>query len=66
VLDGDALRDVVRRRYRWDDVAVAYEALAMELVAGSSTRARKRRRAGEHAPGATDAASHTGIEGSLR
>jgi len=68
VHDGAALRDVVRRRYRWDDVAVAYEALAMELKAGATSRARGRRRAGEHHPAVerADAATRTGIEGSLR
>ena len=46
--DGEALRDVVRNRDRWDDVAVAYEALAMELKAGVSTRVRDRHRVAEH------------------
>ena len=46
--DGEALREVVRTRYRWDDVAVAYEALAMELKAGVTTRARRRHRVAEH------------------
>ena len=67
VRDGAELRDVVRTRYRWDDVAVAYEALAQELKAGASTRARGRRRVGDHhATSRSDAASHTGVEGSLR
>ena len=46
--DGVALREIVRTNYRWDDVAVAYEALAGELSvgrqfprAGTATRARR-------------------------
>lgn len=67
VRDGAALREVVRRRYRWDDVTVAYEALAMELKSGASSRARGRRRLGDHhALSAADAASsRSGVEGSL-
>jgi glycosyltransferase involved in cell wall biosynthesis len=41
--DGAALREIVRTNYRWDDVAVAYEALAVELKSGASSRARVRR-----------------------
>ena len=41
--DGVALREIVRANYRWDDVAVAYEALAGDLKAGASSRARARR-----------------------
>jgi len=37
---GVALREVVRTNYRWDDVAVAYEALAGELKSGASSRVR--------------------------
>ena len=67
VRDGAALREVVRTRYRWEDVAIAYEQLAIELKAGATTRARGRRRIGDHhAPTAADAASDRhGIERSL-
>ena len=41
-LDGVALREIVRTNYRWDDVAVAYEALAGELASGASSRVRVR------------------------
>jgi glycosyltransferase involved in cell wall biosynthesis len=41
--DGVALREIVRAKYRWDDVAVAYEALAGDLKAGASSRVRARR-----------------------
>ena len=41
--DGVALREIVRTNYRWDDVAVAYEALAGELASGASFRVRVRR-----------------------
>jgi len=67
VCDGAALRDIVRTRYRWDDVAVAYEQLAIELKSGMTTRARGRRRIGDHhAHTAADAPSaRSGIERSL-
>ena len=71
--DGEALREVVRTRYRWDDVAVAYEALAMELKAGVSTRARHRHRVAEHPVAAVGPRSRSqlpdprsGLEGRLR
>lgn len=58
VRDGAALRDIVRTRYRWDDVAVAYEQLAIELKSGASWRARgSHRHGGHHALSAADAAS---------
>src|SRR4029453_17529944 len=58
VRDGAALRDIVRTRYRWEDVAVAYEQLAIEWKSGATPRGRARRRVGEHhAPTAADAAS---------
>ena len=41
--DGVALREIVRTNYRWDNVAVAYEALAGDLQAGASSRVRARR-----------------------
>ena len=67
VCDGAALRDIVQTRYRWDDVAVAYEQLAIELKSGMTTRARGRRRIGDHhAHTAADAPSaRSGIERSL-
>ncbi|WP_241843008.1 DUF1972 domain-containing protein [Agromyces albus] len=43
--DGMALREIVRANYRWDDVAVAYEALAGDLKSGASSRMRLPRRA---------------------
>ena len=68
VRDGAALREVVRRKYRWEDVALAYERLAIELKSGVTTRARGRRRVGDHhAVTAADAtSSRHGIERSLR
>jgi glycosyltransferase involved in cell wall biosynthesis len=42
--DGAALREIVRTNYRWDQVAVAYEALAGDLKAGASSPVRARRR----------------------
>lgn len=42
--DGAALREIVRTNYRWDDVAVAYEALAADLTSGVTSRERARRR----------------------
>ena len=41
---GAALREIVRRKYRWDDVTVAYEGLAVGLAHGVSSRARTRHR----------------------
>lgn len=35
---GELLRDHARRNYRWDDVALGYEALATELRNGHTTR----------------------------
>lgn len=43
VRDGVALREIVRTSYRWDDVAVAYEALAVDLKSGASSRVRAQR-----------------------
>ncbi len=40
--DGVALREIVRTSYRWDDVAVAYEALAGDLASGVSSHVRAR------------------------
>ena len=50
VHEGAALREVVRTRYRWEDVAIAYEALAAELTSGISSRARGRHRHHEPHP----------------
>jgi len=64
--DGAALREIVRKNYRWDDVALAYEALAGELASGVSTRAPGRRRIAEpERAGATPPTlSRSGAEGS--
>ena len=48
VRDGVALRETVRVRYRWDDVALAYEALALDLHGGASSRISVARRAQRH------------------
>ncbi len=65
--DGAALREIVRTNYRWDDVAVAYEALALELASGVSTRAPGRRRLADADPASTvpPTLSRTGAEGGL-
>jgi glycosyltransferase involved in cell wall biosynthesis len=42
-VDGAALRDRARRDFRWDSVAVAYEDLAVRLVAGQSVHAQARK-----------------------
>ena len=42
--NGSDLREIVRTKYRWDDVAASYEELAVELVAGLSSRAAMRHR----------------------
>ena len=57
--DGVALREVVRTNYRWDDVAVAYEALAADLRSGASSRVRARRH--ELAPEPRPARSRTTV-----
>lgn len=41
--DGAALREVVRTEYRWDPVALAYEALAADLKSGVGSAVRARR-----------------------
>lgn len=41
---GAELREIVQRRYRWDDVTIAYETLAVQLTEGASSRARSRHR----------------------
>jgi glycosyltransferase involved in cell wall biosynthesis len=46
--DGIALRERVRVNYRWDDVAVAYEALAQDLKSGASSRMPVSRRTRTH------------------
>ena len=46
--DGIALRERVRANYRWDDVAIAYEALARDLKSGASSRMRVSRRIHAH------------------
>ncbi len=43
-VNGAALRDIVRAKYRWEDVAVSYEKLAVELAEGVSFRAPMRHR----------------------
>jgi glycosyltransferase involved in cell wall biosynthesis len=61
---GVALREVVERHYRWDQVAIDYESLAEDLVRGASFRAPGRRRVGETRPvraTTTPALSRTGI-----
>ena len=59
VHDGVALREIVRTNYRWDDVAVAYEALASDLRSGASSRVRARRH--ELAPEPRPARSRTTV-----
>jgi glycosyltransferase involved in cell wall biosynthesis len=48
--DGRALREIARTEYRWDDVALAYEDLALRLTTGSvaNARAGRRRHADPH------------------
>ena len=42
--DGRALREIARTEYRWDDVALAYENLALRLTTGSHPHSRAGRR----------------------
>jgi glycosyltransferase involved in cell wall biosynthesis len=42
--DGRALREIARMNYRWNDVALAYEALAVRLATGTDSRSSAGRR----------------------
>ncbi|MCD2440987.1 DUF1972 domain-containing protein [Agromyces sp. SYSU K20354] len=63
--DGAALREIVRTNYRWDAVAVAYETLAVDLMAGADARvgARQPRPQGVSGERRTGHAAHPAFFG---